>query len=85
MDEPTTWSEEKLAKSDELKQKLIELAGKDPIFMQQLIEAMMVWFAFSAARQSELDACFILDSMAKHAKQFMLGPNLVAEGKRQNK
>lgn len=72
---------ELIEKADALRARLMELAGNDPIARQQLIEALMCWHAYAAARGDEFKSSFVIDSMAKHARQFILGPSQMIDGK----
>ena len=37
---------------------------------------------FACGRASPVERCYIIDSLAKHAKQLILGPSMIAEGER---
>ena len=72
---------ELLDKLDAVRDRLVELTTDDGVGCQMVIEGLMVGFAMSVANQQKGDACYIIDGMAKHAKQYIAGPNLIVDGK----
>ena len=58
---------------------VLKSAGRDIILRQRLIEALLSWHAYDVAAGDEFRAVFVIDSAAKHAKQFMTGPSMIIE------
>ena len=58
----------------------LEDEALDGVGMAQVIEMMLARFA--CGRTSPVERCYIIDSLAKHAKQLILGPSMIAEGER---
>lgn len=65
---------------DPILKMVLDASGPNLIRRQQLIEALLSWHAYDFSNGNEIQACTLIDAAAKHAKQFMVGPNLVTDG-----
>lgn len=72
---------EHVDKFEVVRDALLEEAGRDGVACQMIIEMLVCWHSSIATRGNTIEACYVADSINKHAKQLLTdSPSMVIDG-----